>query len=358
MRPRFGTARRQSACVALAGLALACSAVTARAQAVVVTNVPRNSTVELVRDDTVVASTTASAEGVARVAVPEASRVQQDIDGLLFVDVCGDNRRVLIVQRSRQAAPLEPGCTREEIPGLYLIRGVSTLSIDASVSPPRLLLRQGSFDPTRPARAWALVPIGFVFSAGAGLDMFSDPKASACGNVADCSDDGIGTTFTGGVAFWPMNYVGAEVMYVRPRQWNARGAGDDFTFTDTLDAELLTVGALAGGPVGPTRIYGRIGGSYHRATRSMTETIDEQTITVDDVTYRVQGGTTTLAYRTQGWGWMFGGGLELWLSRYVGVYGDVTFAQLRGSDSDGGEAAAQDRVTTLVGGVKINLRLR
>jgi hypothetical protein len=361
-RPHATTAiyimRRRLATLALAIAGLLCGASAGWAQTVVVTNAPPGTTIELLRDAAVVGSAVASPQGVATVAVPEAARSQQDMDGLLFVDVCPDRHRVLIVQRNQQPAPLEATCTRQEIPGLFLIRPISTLAINVSASPPRLLLRQGPFDPTKPPRVWAQVPIGLVFSAGAGIHTFSDPSDDACGNVADCDDDGIGTSFAGGVAFWPIPYVGAEVIYVRPREWSAEGQGDSYHFTSTLDAEMLTTTALLGGPVGPTRMYGKIGGGYHRATFSTTQAIEDRTVTVDGETRLVQGGTQTIAYRTQGWGWAFGGGFELWLSRYVAAYADMTIAQLRGGDPNGGEGEGKDRLSAIVGGVKVHFRRR
>ena len=366
MRPRTGAAGRimrtgrWAAARHLATLALAASAVvggapTGWAQTVIVTNAPAGTPVEVVRDAALVASAAADADGVARVPVPEAARLKQDIDGLLYVDTCPDRRRVIILERHRQVAPIEANCTRLEITGLFLVKPVSTLAVDLGVSPPRLLLRQGRFDPTRPTHLWAQVPLGLALSGGAGIDGFSDPKETACGIVADCSDDGIGTAFAGGVAIWVKKYLGGEVTYLRPGEWKAEGTGDGFRFNSTLDAEMLTTMALVGGPVGPTRMYGKVGGVYHRATYTTTETIDAQPNTADGQPSLVQGGTYTTAYRTEGWGWAFGGGFEFWLSRYLAAYTEVNFAQLRGDDPDGGEGVAKDRVTTILGGVKLHI---
>jgi hypothetical protein len=339
--------------VVAAGL---CGASAALAQTVVVTHATAGTTVDVVRDATMVASAAADSEGVARIVIPEAAKLQQDIDALLFVDTCTDRLRVIVQQRSGPLPPLDASCRRKEIPGLFLVKPISTLSVDVAVSPPRLLLRQGRFDPTKPAHLWAAVPLGLAFSGAAGIDGFSDPKSRACGNQAGCSDDGIGTAFAGGVAFWFKKYLAAEASYVRPGEWKAQGSQENaYNFTTTLDAELLTTTALVGGPVGPTRMYGKFGGSYHRATFSTTETIADKTVTIDGAPVVIKGGTQTLAYKTQGWGWTFGGGFEFWMSRYLAAYGEVDFAQLRGSDPNGGEGEARDRVTTILGGLKLHI---
>jgi hypothetical protein len=345
----------------LAALAFALSlggAATAAAQSVVVTHAPAGTTVDVVRDAAAVGSAAADADGVARITVPEAARLEHDIDGLLYVDTCPDRRRVIILERHRQIAPIEVNCTRQEIPGLFLIKSVSTLAIDVAVTPPRLLLRQGKFDPMKPEHLWTQVPLGLAFSGAIGIDRFSDPKENACGNVPTCTNDNFGTAYAGGVAFWFMRYLGGEVTYLRPAEWTAEGAGDYYRFTNSLDAEMLTTAALIGGPVGPVRMYGKVGGVYHRATFSTTEPIDEKTLTVDVTPPVVRGGTYASAYRTQGWGWMFGGGFEFWLSRYFAAYAEADFVQLRGGDPAGGEGVAEERVTTIMGGVKLHLSLQ
>jgi hypothetical protein len=90
----------------------------------------------------------------------------------------------------------------------------------------------------------------------------------------------------------------------------------------------------------------------------VTETIDEKTLTVDVTPPVVRGGTYASAYRTEGWGWTFGGGFEYWLSRYLAAYAEVDYVQLRGGDPAGGEGSAKDRVGTILGGVKLHVSLQ
>jgi hypothetical protein len=336
-------------------LLLLCGASFASAQTVVVTNAEPGTTVEVVRDGAVVASGTADTNRVATLPVPEPARLTSDIDGIIYIETCPERRRVLIIERGQPRPPVEPGCSREEIAGLFLVRPISTLAIDVSASPPRLLLIQGRYDPLSPPRAGADVPTGLILSGAGGLGWFSDPEATACGNVADCSTDGIRLTSAVAAAYWFIPFVGAEFGFVRPREWQANGAGAVHNFTSTLDAEMFTIAGLVGGPVGPVRLYGKAGTTFHRATFSTTQTIDELTADVDGVTRLIQGGTQTLAYRTSGWGWLFGGGFELWLSRWLAVYTEVDFAAMRGQDVDGGEAVGRERLTAVVGGLKVHV---
>jgi hypothetical protein len=337
----------------LAALGVFAGAGVATAQTVYVTHAPPGTTVELVRDTTVVASTAVDASGLATLVVPEPDRRQ--MDALIFIDECRERRRVLIVQRGLQAAPTEIDCTRREIPGVFLVRPISTLVVNLEGPTPRLLLRQGPFDPTAPPRTRVPVPTGLVFSGSAGLRTFADATATTCGNVAGCEGDGAGRGFTAGGGYWFTPFVGAEASYVRPREWTAARSGEDFSFTSFLDVEMLTIAGTAGAPVGPVRLYGKAGTNFHRATFSTTQTIEELTVTVDGVTHITQGGAQTLAFRTEGWGWLFGGGFEAWLARSFAIYAEAGFAGLRGSEVEGAEAAMKDRLTLLVVGARLHI---
>jgi hypothetical protein len=341
----------------IAVLLLLCGVSSASAQTVVVTQAEPATAVDVVvvREATVVASGTVGSDRVARVAFPDDARLTSAIDARMYVDACPERRRVIIVERGRPAAPVDAGCARQEIPGLYLVRPISTLAVDVSASPPRLLLIQGRFDPLAPPRSWAEVPTGLILSGAAGMGMFSDPRTRACGNAPECSADGIRISTGAAVAYWFNPFVAAEVGFVRPREWQASGGGTVQSFTSTLDAEMFTVAGLVGGPVGPARLYGKAGTNFHRATFSTVQTIDEITVDVDGIARLIQGGTQTLAYRTTGWGWLFGGGFEVWLSRWAAIHAEVAFAPMRGGDVDGGEAIARDRLMTIVGGVKVRV---
>ena len=52
--------------------------------------------------------------------------------------------------------------------------------------------------------------------------------------------------------------------------------------------------------------------AYHWTENTGTETIDDLTITVDNVQQTIPGGTQASLLQTEGWGWLFGGGGEVW----------------------------------------------
>jgi hypothetical protein len=133
------------------------------------------------------------------------------------------------------------------------------------------------------------------------------------------------------------------------------GSGQTFRFNTFLTADVLTVAGKVGGPVGPVRLYGRAGGNFHRGTFGTTQTTDDTTITVDGVTVAIPGGTQTFELVTEGWGWLFGGGMEVWMRPSVAIYGEVTFAALKGNPVDAAEGGLNDRLTAFTIGAKFKL---
>lgn len=335
----------------------------ATAQTVAVRNVPPGSTVELVRNTSVIGSIAADELGNATLVVPQAPDAQAETppdpragkDVLLFLDVCEKRNRFLIVDRGAPAAALEAGCVRREIPGLFIVRPLSTLVVDAGAASPTVLLRQRPFNPDAGPRAWRASPEGLVFSGGGNYTKFSNTADVACGTVTNCYRDEAGLGFGFGVAYWFLPFLAAEASYVRPVEVSVLGAEETYDFTSTLDADVLTIAGMTGFPAGPVRVYGKGGLTYHRATFSTTETINAKTITIDDVTQTVPGGTQTLAFRTSGWGWMFGGGLETWLTRAFSFYGEFGWAKLKGEDKKGGEGVIDDNVMMISFGVKVHV---
>jgi hypothetical protein len=86
-----------------------------------------------------------------------------------------------------------------------------------------------------------------------------------------------------------------------------------------------------------------------------TESIADYIYTVDDVTTTIPGGSQTFQLRTGGWGWLFGGGLEVWVSSRFGVYGEFTYTELKGDNLDLGEGSINDRLFLIFGGVRVHL---
>jgi hypothetical protein len=329
----------------------------AHAQTLIVKNAPPGAPIELMLNAAAVGSGKADAEGGAKVAVtrPPGSEAG-DIDAYLFVDTCGERRRVSIVASGEYAAPLEAGCRRQEIPGLFLVRPISTLVVDVGAASPTVLLRQGPYDPSAAGRAsWGTAPKGLMVYAGTGFTAFGSPTVLVCGNVSNCSGDESGLGLTLGADYWFTPIVAATAGYLKAGDMSAAGIGSGYLFTNALEAEVLSVGGKAGFPTGPIRIYGKGGLNYQRSLFSTTEAIREVTITVDGQTEVIPGGVQTLTYGTSGWSWQFGAGLEVWFSDRVGTYAEFEWAKLKGTDRGDGEAAFDDSLLSLLFGVKVRL---
>ncbi len=121
-----------------------------------------------------------------------------------------------------------------------------------------------------------------------------------------------------------------------------------FHFTTTIDERLLTLIARAGGQAGPMRIYALGGAIRQASTSSTTQTVD--------VTTADPGGVETFAIKTQGWGWLAGGGVETWFGNRIGVHGEGGLGTLTGSNvTKSGEGALDDQLIYLVAGVRVHL---
>ena len=120
----------------------------------------------------------------------------------------------------------------------------------------------------------------------------------------------------------------------------ARG-GDGFSFDSQFDVDIFTVAAKVAVPAGIARVYGLVGTNYHQSTLTLTETIDN--------------ATQTFGQKTHGWGWLFGGGTEIWVTPKVALYGELSLAQTKGNAEDGGEGLIDDRLRFLGFGVKVRL---
>jgi hypothetical protein len=350
--------------VTLAAAACAIAGVgAASAQTIVVRNATPGATIELVVNAAAIGSISADDRGRGTLTVPQAPGTKLDMksnlaaqkDMLLFGETCENKIRLLMVERGAPPAAQEAGCVRREIPGLFLIRPLSTLVFDFGGSSPSVLLRQRPFDPDAGPRTWRLSPEGLVFFGGGSHTGFREMGDVACGSVSGCYRDESGPGFTFGVAYWVLPYAAAEVSYVRPKEASVVGAGDSYDFESTLDADVLTLAGMSGFAAGPLRVYGKGGLTYHRATFTTVQTHADQTTTIDEVTTTIPGGTQTLAFRTTGWGWMFGGGAETWLTRAFAFYGEFGWVRLKGKDEKGGEGRIDDSLMLLSFGVKLHV---
>jgi hypothetical protein len=327
-------------------------AVIATAQTLTVRNAPPGATIDFALNSAVVATGTASEAGLATLSARMKDAIgKEEIDANVFVDVCEGRRRIVVAEVGASTLPLDAGCDRRQVSGLYWIRPVNTVVVNLAGVAPTLLLIKGSYeipvataDGTIPElegmRAWRQAPKGLVLSGGAGLSSFRDAFLVACGSVSPCEGDGSGIAYTGGILYWITGYLGVEGSYVKPKNMTAKG-GDPFSFDSTLDSDMWTIAGLVGGPIGPVRLYGKAGVNYHQATSTTIETIG--------------GASQTFAFQTKGYGWVFGGGGEGWITSRVALFGEFNLARLKADAEGGGEAFIDDRVRLILGGIRIRI---
>jgi OmpA-like transmembrane domain. len=316
----------------------------AAAQAVIVRKAPPAAPVEVALNAEKVASGTADPNGDATLAfkLPETDG-NSGIDANVFVDYCDTLRRVVIVERGKLPLPADAGCARRQISGLFWVRRVNTLVVDAGGVTPTLLLIKGKYGLDEPVtRAWTPSPTGLVVFGGGGLMTFRDARLIACGNVTPCSghDGGLGG-YTAGATYWVKRYIGVEGSYIKPRKVTAQGNSDTFNFDSALDAHVVTIAGKVAAPIGPVRLYAKVGMNYHRATSTTSETIGT--------------ASQTFEMKTQGWGWLLGGGAEAWITPSVALYAEAGIARIKGADVSGGEGVIDDRLRSIVFGLRVHL---
>lgn len=341
-----------------AALNVIVSAGAANAQTVVVTNAPPGSTVELVLNTTTIGTAAVDARGDASLPVNLSAHAgKTEMDANIYVDVCENVRRVLLVERGQPRAPLGPGCNRRDVEGLYLVKRISSVVVDVGGPNPTVWLRQGSvtLHPSKPPRAWSASPTGLLVFGGGGLARVANVVAVACGDVTDCSGHKSGGAYTVGAAYWLTPFLGAEASYIKPADIEAQGRRTGFRFNSALDAHVLTIVGKVGGPLGRLRLYGEAGASYHRATFGTTQTVEDVTTTVGDVTQTIPGGTQTFELKTAGWGWVFGGGMDIWMASSFAIYIEGGRAGLKGSAIENGEGSIDDSMTFLLVGARVRI---
>ena len=333
----------------------------AHAQTVYVTNAPQGAIVEFILENTTEGTVTVNEAGSASIVADPTHLGTRQFDASIFVDTCGTTRRVMVLDRTTQPPPAAGSCRRTEISGVYFVQKITSLVFNIGNTPPTMLVRQGE-----PPAAWLKpTPTGgiahipyrghFALSGGAGLASFRDYSTVACGNITDCPSDLSPLTLTAGAAYWFLPYLAAEGTYVRFDKLTASATGTTFNFNSDLDAGTITIAGVGAYPAGKVTIYGKGGTNYHGATSTVRETIFDATATVGDVTQPVAGGSQVLQTRTGGWGWLFGGGVDVWVTRPVAIYGEVGRLLVNGSSTRGGEGNISDPVTYVVVGAKVRL---
>lgn len=329
--------RRPIALAIVSGLGLAG---TATAQTVAVRGLPPGSTAELAQG-TAVVSANADAAGDAtltgNLSDPAGVRVN------LYVDTCESSRRVVIVERDAAVPPAGAGCARAAIPGLFVVRPVSTLVINLSDANPTVLLRQGPFDFRRVQRSGIEPAEGLMIFGGGGWSRLHEAKGTSCGNIPECPGSDSGFGFGGGIGFWLTQYAGIEASYYKPAKSLFEGATNNSLFQTTIEPHVLMFTAKLAVPVGPVRIFGQGGATYHRSTIATRQDSADQ---IED----------RFEMRTAGWGWTFGGGIETWLSNSVALYVEGGHAALKGPGVEtGGEGRLDERMTFALAGLRVNL---
>lgn len=336
----------------------------AAAQSVVVTNAPPGSPVELFLNATSVGRAEVDARGQARFALDLPARLgKPEIDARVLVDICPDLRRVVLAEPAVPEAPARPDCARREMIGVYVVRRVTTLVVDLTEPVPSVRIRQGppprewlatALEREGPPRPPVIAPRGLVVFGGGDVTILENLAVMYCGTVEACAPKATRPAATTGVLYWFRRGLAAEAAYVRPARETVAGGEANYRFDTTVDAELVTVAAKVGGAVGRVRIFGSAGRSYHRATVTTTQTIEPSTVEMEDgTTVTIPGGTQIFQSRTTGWGWLFGGGAEVWLGRRAAVFAEGGRADVKGSGA--GEARADHWLAFLVGGIRVRL---
>jgi len=333
--------------VAAAALMTTLGGGVAAAQTVKIRNGPPSTSVEVLLNGAPVGTGTTNEAGEVTIPMTAGNSItQKGIDANIYVDICDKVRRIQIVDRTKVVPPPADTCDRREISGLFWVRTINTIAFDLGGPAPSLLLVRGSYEYKAPRdedqpRVWRPLPTGLLVYGGAGLAKLTDAYDQACGNAANCSgtNSALGG-YTFGATFWINHFVGVEGAYVKPRQTKATG-GDTFAFTTTQDTDIFTITGKGGFPVGPVRIFGEAGTAYHQGTQATTQTIDVQ--------------AQVFGFKTHGWSYVWGGGVEVWAWKKVAIYTDLGVIRVKGNANTGGEALLDDTVRYLFIGGKFAL---
>jgi hypothetical protein len=313
-----------------------------QAQTLIVRGAPAGQAVEVLVNEARVAAGTADEQGDA-VIDWQLPGGEDEMDARIAVDICGSTHRIRLMDRNLIPKPQETGCERRDVVGVFLVRRVTTLVVTVDRAIPRVLLRQREVTieqldaPPVPRR----VPTGLVVFGGLGIGLFRDQVDIMCGTVSTCNGDSTGIAYTGGAEIWFARALALEGAVMRTPRPGAEGGGGSFLFESQLEPTLVvTVAGKAGVPVGPMRFYGKGGGIYQRSKLVTEQSMEE---------------TLSMAFETRGWGWLAGAGLEGWISESFGIYVEATTNAFKGQDPGGGEARADDRLTTVFFGVRLRV---
>ena len=284
-----------------AALLLTAGSGPAAAQTLIARRAPIGSTIELVVNSTKAGSAQADAGGDAKIPFTLPAG-KTEIDARVYVDTCGETRRVIIADRDAAPLPPETDCTRQEVTGIFLVRQVSSLVVNVGDPVATLLLVQGSYS-LRPRGPRRQAPRGFVVFGGGAAGRLRRCAGVRLHRRADLFGRRTGIGYTVGADYWVTRYLAIEGSYFRPPHLTIAGSGNSFHFDSFLEPHLFTVAGKVGVPLGPIRLYGRAGFNYHRAESGTTQVIDPITITNEDgTTTTTPGSTESVDAKTDGLG--------------------------------------------------------
>jgi hypothetical protein len=102
-------------------------------------------------------------------------------------------------------------------------------------------------------------------------------------------------------------------------------------------------------------VFAKLGANYHGSTFTTHETVFDAGAGDGNEMRLVAGGSQTMQTHNAGWGWQWGGGVDAWLTKQVGVYGEAGKIFINGSDTHGGEGTISDTALYLFVGAKLRI---
>jgi hypothetical protein len=343
------------------GFSLAADARVATPQTVIVRGAAPGSTIEVMLNSTRTARESAGPGGDATLAVGLAADLgRTETDVAIFIDACVALRRVLLVERGTQPPAAEPGCSRTAMSDSYRLLSVTTLVVNVGQSNPVVRIRQGPAPPAwlglapLHADARSVVPSGFMVFGGAGIGALGELKAVACGSASACTGADARGAMAVGAIYWVTPFLGVEASFLRPGTGDVRAAALAFSADSTLETRVLTIAGKVGAVAGRARFYGTVGANRHAGAFQTTELV-ESVVSGDDGGLAIDSGEWASGFRTRGWGWLLGGGAEVWMTPRIGIYAEVGRVALKGASIDGGEGALDDKLTVAAVGLRIPL---
>ncbi len=323
----------------------------ASAQTVSVTKASPGASIQVVLNTTPVGTATADEKGIASLAVDlQKLHGKTETDVRIFVDICGQARRVTLVEPGYQPDQPAAVCARHEIFGMFYLRPVTTLVVNVSEETQGVWISQGPAPP-----AWfgnevaggsaektgsaLYVPNGLHVFAGGGFDKFSNAVSVSCGVGTECV--GKGTRLAGqvGANYWITSNLAIAGFYLRGINPATAGAGVGYNFNSSLATNVAVVTGKAGVPLGKMRLYVQGGITYTWATLTTTETI--------------AGATATFIHATRGLGWTVSGGSEVLVATEGGALRGVRAGHAEGVDR--GRRRGQPRRRGAVRGCRVQV---